>query len=305
MHAMKTYEGGNLVVALDPKDSVGIIDRYFPSSAFFTEFERFDRYVHKIQRSNQPLSFLSVCSPNYLHDTHVRFGLRNGIDVICEKPLVINPWNLDALAELEESCGKRVYNILQLRLHPSIINLQSQLSASPQKKKADIDLTYISARGKWYYASWKADASKSGTISTNIGIHFFDMLIALFGSVQESVVHVHSHDRAAGYLELDNARVRWFLSINAECLPENSREKNKTTYRSIKIDDEELEFSEGFTDLHTASYAKIIAGAGFGITEARPSIELVHAIRHSLPIGLKGDYHPLAALPQSAHPFSS
>lgn len=304
MQAIKST-GGKLEVALDPKDSVGIIDRYFPSSAFFTEFERFDRYTYKLQRSNNPLHYLSVCSPNYLHDAHVRFGLRNGLDVICEKPLVLNPWNLDALAELEGTCGKKVYNILQLRLHPSIIDLRSKLLSVLQKKKANIDLTYISARGKWYYASWKADAGKSGTISTNIGIHFFDMLISLFGSVQESIIHVHSHDRAAGYLELDNARVRWFLSINAECLPEHIREENKTTYRSIKIDGEEMEFSEGFTDLHTASYAKIIAGAGFGIAETRPSIELVHAIRHSLPIGLKGDYHPLAALSQSAHPFSS
>lgn len=303
---MQAIQANNatLIAALDPRDSVGIIDRYFPESAFFTEFERFDRYIYKLKRNAQGLDYLTVCSPNYLHDAHIRFGLRNGINVICEKPLVLNPWNLDGLEELEATHHKKVFNILQLRLHPAIMHLKTRINARQQDRKLDIDLTYISARGKWYYASWKADNSKSGGISTNIGIHFFDMLIWLFGEVQQNIVHLHTHDRAAGYLELAKARVRWFLSINADCLPAQTIADGKTTYRSITIDGQALEFSEGFTELHTHSYAAILAGNGFGIADARPSIELAYNIRNSPTIGLSGDYHPLAKLPLAPHPFS-
>lgn len=302
MHALKA-NACELVAAFDPRDSVGIIDQYFPSSAFFTEYERFDRYIYKKKRSSNGIDWLTVCSPNYLHDAHIRFGLRNEMDVICEKPIVLNPWNLDGLQELESTFNRKVFNILQLRLHPSILKLRQTLVTKQDQQKSEIDLTYISARGKWYYASWKADKSKSGGISTNIGIHFFDMLIWLFGNVQQNIVHIHTHDRAAGFLELERARVRWFLSINAECLPSHLIESGKTTYRSIIIDNQALEFSEGFTDLHTANYAEILSNRGFGIDEARPAIELVYNIRNIRPAGLVGDYHPLARLPLASHPF--
>lgn len=295
--------GNELVAALDKNDSVGILDRYFPQTDFFVEFERFDRHLDKLKRAGSPVDMISICSPNYLHDAHIRFGLRYGADVICEKPLVLNPWNVDALEEQEADSGNKVYNILQLRLHPSIIALKEKINAAPSDKKSDIDLTYITSRGHWYYASWKGEISKSGGIATNIGIHFFDMLIWLFGKVQQNVVHVHTHDRAAGFLELEKARVRWFLSINANTLPETVRKNNQRTYRHLTIDGEAVEFSDGFTDLHTKSYEAILAGDGYGIAAARPAIELVHAIRHQVPVGLKGAFHPLAGLPLGKHPF--
>lgn len=295
--------GNELVAALDKNDSVGILDRYFPQTDFFVEFERFDRHLDKLKRAGTPVDMISICSPNYLHDAHIRFGLRYGADVICEKPLVLNPWNVDALAEQEADSGKKVYNILQLRLHPSIIALKEKIASAPADKKFDIALTYITSRGHWYYASWKGETTKSGGIATNIGIHFFDMLIWLFGNVQQNTVHVHTHDRAAGFLELERARVRWFLSINADTLPEISRKNNQRTYRHLTIDGEAVEFSDGFTDLHTQSYEAILAGNGFGIAAARPAIEVVHDIRHQEPVGLKGDYHPLAGLPLAKHPF--
>ena len=295
--------GNRLLAAYDPNDSVGIIDSYFPEADFFVEFERFDRHVEKMRRAGQPAHYVSVCSPNYLHDAHIRFGLRIGADVVCEKPLVLNPWNVDALRELEEEYGRKVYTILQLRHHPALLALRKKLGANGMDRKHEVDLGYITSRGKWYYASWKGDLQKSGGIATNIGIHFFDMLVWLFGPVQDNVVHLHTHDRAAGYLELERARVRWFLSINAETLPEAVRAAGQRTWRSITVDGEEIEFSGGFTDLHTRSYEAILEGRGFGIEDAATAIQIVHDIRNARPVGLKGDYHPMAKLPLSEHPF--
>lgn len=295
--------GNQLVAAYDPFDSVGVIDSYFPGADFFVEFERFDRHVSKLIRQNARLDYVSICSPNYLHDSHIRFGLRVGADVICEKPLVLNPWNAEALMELEQETGKKVNNILQLRLHPNIIKLKEQIDNGPADKIYDFDLTYITSRGNWYYTSWKGDVSKSGGIATNIGIHFFDMLNFLFGAVKKNVVHLHTHDRAAGYLEFAKARVRWFLSINAETLPKQAIEKNMRTYRSMTLEGQEIEFSDGFTDLHTKSYEQILAGNGFGLKAALPSIEIAYQIRHAQPIGLAGDYHPYCKLPAGNHPF--
>lgn len=292
-----------LLAATDPHDNVGFIDTSFPDASFFSEFERFDRYLDKLKNSDRGLDYVSVCSPNHLHDSHIKSALRWGAHAICEKPLVLNPWNLDSLERLEKESGKKVNNILQLRLHPSIIALKERVDNSPSDKIHDIDLSYITSRGLWYYASWKGDLSKSGGIATNIGIHFFDMLVWIFGAVKKNTVQLHSHDRAAGFLELEKANVRWFLSINAETLPESIREKGQRTYRSITVDGEELEFSQGFTDLHTESYKKILQGNGFGIDEARTSIEIVHDIRNQQAVGLVGDYHPLAKLKQSKHPF--
>lgn len=292
---------GHLLAAYDPNDSVGVLDSYFPNADFFTEFERFDRHLEKLKRSGQPLNYICVCSPNYLHDAHIRFGLRLGADVICEKPLVLNPWNVNALAESEKETGKRVYTILQLRLHPSIQALREKVMASD--KTYELDLSYITARGNWYFSSWKGDVQKSGGIATNIGIHFFDMLGWVFGKVKQSVVHVHTHDRAAGLLVLERARVRWFLSINADTIPDEIKKTGKRTYRSITLDGESIEFSDGFTDLHTLSYQGIMKGEGFGLTDALPAVELAHQIRNATPVGIKRDSHPLATLPLTTHPF--
>jgi len=296
--------GNDLVAAYDPFDSVGIIDSYFPKADFFVEFERFDRHIDKLRRKGTKVDFVSICSPNYLHDSHIRFGLRNNADVICEKPLVLNPWTFDALEEIEKETGKRVYNILQLRLHPSIIALKEKVEKAENNEKYDFDLTYITSRGNWYYTSWKGDLSKSGGIATNIGVHFFDMLSWIFGDVQQNIVHVHTHDTAAGYLEFNKARVRWFLSINEQTIPEELRAKGKRTYRSMKIENEEIEFSDGFTDLHTESYKNILNAKGFNLNEARKSIEIVYQIRSMKPSGLTGEYHPFAVKPLSSHPFS-
>lgn len=295
--------GSHLVAALDPFDSVGIMDSYFPNADFFVEFERFDRHIEKLKRNGDAIDYVSVCSPNYLHDSHIRFGLRNQSDVICEKPIVLNPWNIEALQEIEKESGKNIYSILQLRLHPSIIALREKVQSGPADKIYDVDLTYLTSRGHWYYTSWKGDMHKSGGIATNIGVHFYDMLTWVFGEAKQNTVHVHTHDRASGYLELERARVRWFLSINNETIPDEVRKTGKTTYRSILIEGEELEFSDGFTDLHTRSYEDILRGEGFRIAETLPSIKIVHDIRHQEPIGLKGDYHPLAKLGASVHPF--
>lgn len=296
--------GNNLLAAYDKFDSVGVIDSHFPNADFFTEFERFDRHIEKLKRSEPKIDYVSICSPNYLHDSHIRFGLRVGANVICEKPLVLNPWNIDALQEVEKEHGKQVYNILQLRLHPSIIALKKQIDEGPADKIYDIDLAYITSRGHWYYTSWKGDVSKSGGIATNIGVHFYDMLTWIFGGIKENVVHVHTHDRAAGYFQLEKARVRWFLSINADTLPDAVKERGGRTYRSLTMEGQEIEFSDGFTELHTHSYQHILDGHGFGLEEARNSIEIVHDIRHKEPIGLKGDYHPLASRELSKHPFA-
>ncbi|MEQ8745996.1 Gfo/Idh/MocA family oxidoreductase [Pyruvatibacter sp.] len=284
--------GHNLVAALDPNDSVGVIDSHFPQADFFTEFERFDRHVDKLRRRGAPVDYVSICSPNYLHDAHCRFGLRAGADVICEKPLVLNPWNIDALQEIEAETGNRIFNILQLRLHPSVRALREKVNSAPVDKVFDVDLTYLTSRGNWYGVSWKGDVHKSGGIATNIGVHFYDMLCWVFGELKSSSVHIHRDDVAAGYLEFERGRVRWFLSINDSYLPEHAVAAGKRTYRSIMIGDEELEFSDGFTDLHTASYEAILAGNGFGLDEARDCIDTVYRIRQETPVGLKGEYHP-------------
>lgn len=293
----------NLVAALDPFDSVGVIDSHFPNADFFVEFERFDRHVEKLKRKGTQLDYVSICSPNFLHDSHIRFGLRQGADVICEKPIVLNPWNIDALEEKERETGKNIYNILQLRLHKSVIDLKKKIEAAPKDKVFDIDLTYLTSRGNWYYTSWKGDMAKSGGIATNIGVHFYDMLMWVFGNVKQNIVHLHTHDRAAGYLELERARVRWFLSINYDVIPASIKETSARTHRSILIENEEFEFSEGFTELHTRSYEDILSGGGFRIGDARKAIELVHDIRHKKPVGLIGEYHPLAKTKLVKHPF--
>ncbi|MDO5760149.1 MAG: Gfo/Idh/MocA family oxidoreductase [Bacteroidota bacterium] len=294
----------NLVCALDTNDSVGIIDSYFPMCNFYTEYERFDRYVDKIFRTPKKLDYLSVCTPNYLHDAHIRFGLRNECDVICEKPLVLNTWNLDALSLLEKQTGKKVYNILQLRLHPAVKQWKQRIDSAPKDKVFDVDLTYITSRGLWYYTSWKGNTEKSGGIATNIGVHFYDMLSWIFGKVKENIVHIASHDRVAGLLYFERARVRYFLSINYDTLPLEVKQAGKRTYRKIVCDKEEIEFSEGFTELHTESYRSILEGRGFTIEDARNCIEIVSYIRNAKPIGLEGDYHPLAKLPLTSHPFT-
>ncbi len=295
--------GNDLVAALDKFDSVGVIDSYFPEANFFTEFERFDRFIDKTKRAGTVLDYVSVCTPNYLHDSHIRFGLRHKADVICEKPLVLNPWNIDSLIEMEKEYGARVWNIFQLRLHPAIVELKEKVAKAPKDKIFEFDLTYITSRGNWYYTSWKGDAMKSGGIATNIGVHFYDMLSWIFGSVKENKVHLHTHDRAAGLLEFDRAKVRWFLSIDVNTIPQELRAQGKRTYRSMNVDGEEIEFSDGFTDLHTRSYEEVMNANGFGLEEAYPSINIVHDIRHATPIGLTGDYHPFAKLALTKHPF--
>jgi UDP-N-acetyl-2-amino-2-deoxyglucuronate dehydrogenase len=291
-HFKAIKETNNLLIAaLDKFDSVGVLDSYFPNANFFTEFERFDRHIEKLKRNHTKLDYVSICTPNYLHDSHIRMALRRGADAICEKPLVLNPWNVDALMDIEKESGQKINTILQLRLHPNIIALKNKVDSETKSKKYDIDLTYITSRGKWYDISWKGDESKSGGIATNIGVHFYDMLSWIFGEVQENVVHLRTKDKSSGYLEFNNARVRWFLSINEHDLPVHIKEKEQRTYRSISIDNEELEFSSGFTDLHTKSYEHILKGKGFGMEEAQKSIQIVHDIRNTS-ITKKGNLHP-------------
>ena len=272
--------GNNLIAALDKHDSVGILDSYFPDADFFTEFERFDRHLEKLKRQGVKTDFVSVCSPNYLHDAHIRFGLRIGADVICEKPVVLNPWNIEALMEIEKEAGGQVFTILQLRLHPAIIALKEKIDAAPLGKKNQVDLQYITSRGHWYHASWKGDVQKSGGIATNIGVHFFDMLMWIFGDVKENIVEKHTAVTASGKLELEKASVNWMLSIDADTLPEDAKLANKRTFRSLKINDEAFEFSDGFTELHTKSYNDILNGKGFGLSETRKAIDLVSQIRN-------------------------
>lgn len=295
--------GNNLSAAYDIFDSVGIMDSFFPDASFFTEFELFDRHLSKMRREGNGVDYVSICTPNYLHDAHIRYGLRLNADVICEKPLVLNPWNIDALAEAEKESGRRVNTILQLRLHDAIISLKNRVAAAPKDKVFDVDLTYITSRGNWYYTSWKGDERKSGGVATNIGVHFYDMLSWVFGDVKQNIVHVSSFDRVAGVLELEKARVRYFLSINADTLPADTKAAGKRTFRSLSMEGTEVEFSDGFTELHTDSYRKIIAGDGFGLADARNAVQIVHDIRHATPLGLKGDYHPLARLEPASHPF--
>jgi UDP-N-acetyl-2-amino-2-deoxyglucuronate dehydrogenase len=279
-HMKAIKETGNvLVAALDKFDSVGIIDSHFPQADFFTEFERFDRHIDKLRRNGTKIDYVSICSPNYLHDSHIRFALRQQADAICEKPLVLNPWNVDALVELEKETGRKINTILQLRLHPAIQQLKKEIESGPPDRIYDVDLTYITSRGKWYHHSWKGEESKSGGIATNIGIHFFDMLQWIFGSVKENRLEKISDDQTSGRLALERANVKWFLSINAEHLPPQVVKSGKSTYRSLKIQGKEVEFSEGFADLHTESYKEILAGRGFGLQEARASIEIAHRLR--------------------------
>ena len=288
--------GNNLVAVLDPYDGIGIMDSHFPQAHFFTEFERFDRFVDKWHRSHtDKIDYISIATPNYLHDSHIRFALKNGADAICEKPLVLNPHNIDQLKVIENETGKKVYNILQLRLHPSIIELKEkvakELEVNPDKVY-DIDLTYLTSRGRWYFQSWKGDEAKSGGIASNIGVHFYDMLCWVFGDVEENIVHLKTPDANAGSFKLKNANVRWFLSVNYDYIPEEVKAKGMRTYRSITVDGDEMEFSGGFTDLHTRSYEEILKGNGFGLDEAYGSIRTVSTIRKSEAIGMKGDYHP-------------
>jgi UDP-N-acetyl-2-amino-2-deoxyglucuronate dehydrogenase len=285
--------GNNLLASLDKFDSVGILDSYFPDSDFFTEFERFDRHFEKLKRQGTHIDYVTICSPNFLHDSHIRFALRHQADAICEKPIVLNPWNIDALQEIEKETGKKVYTILQLRLHPKILELRDTVRNGPKDKIYDIDLSYITSRGSWYYFSWKGDIQKSGGVATNIGVHFFDMLEWIFGDVKNNIVHLSEKNKAAGYLELERARIRWFLSLDINDIPSTAREAGKRTFRSITVDGEEFEFSEGFTELHTLTYREILAGKGYGLEDARKSIETVYTIRNAQPVGLKGEYHPL------------
>ncbi|QLL44311.1 Gfo/Idh/MocA family oxidoreductase [Sulfitobacter pontiacus] len=289
--------GNDLVAALDPNDSVGIIDSHFPEADFFTEFERFDRHIDKQRRDGNGLDYVSICSPNYLHDSHMRFALRSGADAICEKPLVLNPWNIDGLTEIEKDTGRKVNTILQLRVHPAITELRERILRNPKEKKHEVDLTYITSRGHWYLQSWKGNEKRSGGIATNIGVHFFDMLHFVFGKLQDNKVHLSEETRAAGYLEYEHARVRWFLSIDIDDVPAPVREQGQRTFRSITVDGQEIEFSGGFTDLHTRSYEEILAGRGFGLEENRVAIETVAHIREAKPEP-GGDWHPLASKAQ-------
>jgi len=273
--------GSNLIAALDKHDSVGILDTYFPETEFFVEFERFDRHIEKLKRMGMHTDYVTVCSPNYLHDAHIRFGLRVGADVICEKPLVLNPWNIDGLMEIEKETGRKISTILQLRLHPAIIALREKVQNTPTGRKCQVNLKYITSRGHWYHISWKGDLQKSGGIATNIGIHFFDMLLWIFGDVQANEVSLHTAETASGKLELERANIDWFLSIDSNTLPAEVKQAGKRTFRSLTIDGDEFEFSEGFTELHTRSYEEIMKGKGFPVEEARKSIELVHQIRNN------------------------
>ena len=288
--------GNKLVAAVDPHDSVGILDKYFPDVSFFSEFERFDRHLEKLRRekNQEKIDYLSICSPNNLHDAYIRLALRVGAHALCEKPLVLNPWNLDALQELEEETKCRVYTVLQLRVHPSLIKLKQKLSTEKSNKKHDVVLSYITSRGLWYYFSWKGAIEKSGGIATNIGIHFFDMLMWLFGDVQSNILHIKDDKRMSGFIELQDANVKWFLSTDKSDLPKESLQKGAPTFRSITVDGEEIQFSDGFTDLHTKVYDETIKGNGFGIEEARPSIILVRKLRSASPVDVLDHIHPFA-----------
>lgn len=296
-HLMAIKEtGNNLIAALDPFDCVGIMDRYFPEADFFVEPERFDRHLDKLRRKNvgSQIQYVSICSPNYLHDSHIRIALRNEAHAICEKPIVLNPWNIDALQSIEKETEKNIYTILQLRLHPTIIALKKEIDEGPVDKVYDVDLSYVTSRGRWFQISWKGNVAKSGGIATNIGVHFFDMLSHVFGNVKENIVHHIDNEKAAGFLEFQKARVRWFLSIDFNDIPKEIQATGQQTYRCITVNKKEIEFSDGFADLHTTSYINILQDNGFRLEEARKSINTVFHIRNTKPIGLRGDYHPMA-----------
>jgi UDP-N-acetyl-2-amino-2-deoxyglucuronate dehydrogenase len=286
--------GNRLIAAVDPHDSVGVLDQHFDNVSFFTEFERFDRHIEKLRREGEDkkIDYISICSPNYLHDAHVRFALRVGADAICEKPLVIKPWNVDALLELENECDNKVNTVLQLRHHNSIIEMREKINKQRPADKYDIVLTYITPRGPWYHYSWKGNIEQSGGLATNIGVHFYDLLIWLFGSVENSEVHISNSERISGYLELEKARIRWYLSINKGDLPESAKSKKIPSFRSLTMNGEEIEFSGGFTDLHTVVYQEILEGRGYGLADVRPSVELVHSIREFDPMGVNNNSHP-------------
>ena len=273
--------GNNLIAAYDPYDGVGVMDSHFPQAHFFTEFERFDRHIEKIKRAGIKIDYVSICSPNYLHDSHIRYGLRIGADVICEKPLVLNPWNVDALIELEAEYENKVHTILQLRHHEAILELKDKIAIGPADKVYDIDLTYITSRGNWYYTSWKGNEEKSGGIASNIGVHFFDMLQWIFGPMQKATVDIKTKDTNSGTLQFKQANVKWYLSINADNLPQKAKDQGLTTFRTLSIEGDDIEFSKGFTDLHTVSYQKILEGNGYGLADARNSIEIVSEIRNN------------------------
>ena len=295
-HLRAIKETGNeLVAAVDVHDAVGVLDGYFPEARFFTEIERFDRYLEKRRRrlNGGPVDYVSICSPNYLHDAHVRLALRVKAHAICEKPLVINPWNLDQLAELEAEHGRRVHTVLQLRLHPAVQALKRNLEAEANRSRREICLTYITRRGAWYHTSWKGTQEKSGGLAMNIGIHFFDLLLWLFGPVQRSFVHLAQPSQMAGYLDLQWATVRWFLSVSADDLPEHVRQAGGHAYRSLTVDGEEIDLSTNFTNLHTDLYRETLAGRGFGIADARPSVDLVYAIRNSREVNGGSVGHPM------------
>lgn len=283
--------GGNLAVAYDINDSVGIMDSHFPDAAFFTEFERFEAHVDSLRRAKRGVEYVGICSPNYLHKAHMGFALRSGADAICEKPLVLEIEDLDDLEDLEKATGQRINSILQLRLHPAIIALRDRIASGPKDKVYDVDLGYFTSRGAWYHASWKGFDQKSGGIATNIGVHFYDMLSFVFGPIRDNIVHHRGTDSAAGYLEFAQARVRWVLSINREHLPEHTP-AGQTTHRSITVEGEEIEFSGGFTDLHTASYQNVLDGNGYGLDVVRPSIEVVSRIRTAPIEPNRGEHHP-------------
>ncbi|MBL0356331.1 MAG: Gfo/Idh/MocA family oxidoreductase [Chitinophagaceae bacterium] len=294
-HMKAIKDTGNLLIAaFDPNDSVGIIDSYFPNADFFTEFERFDRYIDKLRRQQDghAVDYVSICSPNYLHDSHIRFALKNNADAICEKPIVLNHWNIDALQAIEKDTGRKVHTVLQLRLHPAIIALKKEVDAAPAGTKFDVNLTYITSRGKWYFNSWKGDSKKSGGVATNIGVHFYDMLHFVFGKLLDNKLHYRDDFKAGGFLEYEKARVRWFLSVDANDIPAELLQQGKRTYRSLTMNGREIEFSDGFADLHTRIYEDILAGGGFGLEENRVAIETVGSIRTQTPLGLVGDYHP-------------
>jgi len=272
--------GNNLIAAYDPYDGVGVIDSYFPQAHFFTEFERFDRHIEKIKRAGTKIDYVSICSPNYLHDSHIRYGLRIGADVICEKPIVLNPWNIDALIDLENEYKNKVHTILQLRHHEAILELKDKIEKGPADKVYDIDLTYITSRRNWYYTSWKGNEEKSGGIASNIGVHFFDMLQWIFGPMEESIVDIKTKDTNSGTLRFKQAKVNWYLSINDENLPKTAKDQGLPTFRTLSIEGKDIEFSKGFTDLHTVSYQKILTGEGYGLADARNSIEIVSKIRN-------------------------
>lgn len=286
--------GNELIAALDPHDSVGILDQYFPDTRYFQEYERFDRYLEKLRRqgTEKSIDFVTICAPNYLHDAHIRTALRVGANAICEKPLVLNPWNVEALQALEEETGKRVFTVLQLRLHPAIVALKEKYR-NMTGEKVDIKLSYITSRGHWYLNSWKGNSERSGGLATNIGIHFFDMLTWIFGSVVRSELHFSNSETISGFLELEHARVRWFLSVSEKSLPPEVREKGQRTYRSINVNGEDVEFSSGFTDLHTEIYRKAVNNEGFGIQENVASIDIVHNLRHAEALGVQPHSHSI------------